>query len=1061
MKKYLGIAMCTALLQGCGDEANVWYPDITPNELSYSYPYHGQTQVSPSSPFVARFSDPVKAIDTSSMTPVEIDQALADLRAEVLATVVWARTSDDAAVGYSVRLVDNDPDDDVLSIDTLMLVPSMPLDLVTTYEVDLTSLQTDKGTANVEVGPISFTTRGEAAGPRTTAITSASFELEKIVPDGNAFPVADFSSLRLQFSHPLDENTVTYGTSISLLDESAALVPAAVLVSGPKLTIDPQQDLDPAQGYQLVIADNALYDRFGNPLAGESRDLQPAKTAPRSLLAQRIDASNSDSMLYCDSAQADVVLSPLSSDPINCVPIESTILGETTSSQTSGDLFAELAFVPNFPDTTPLRIQRGALLNGASVEVLVAGQVPAWVDTNDDGVADTPLETGDIAVTFISDANGYLFANPHTDKEDEPRHLRLLLDVALTAKTPEANGGLSQNMLHIEVVGTAIVKDGRLIIDALGVVEPRVLGLDDAFGLLSFHMETYENNADAPPRVVDTTMPSLQSWTPGDDAESYRPGSPLNLNFSEPLDPASVALAGAIGLQKDGVDIPFSWRLDGGTVVIQPESPLEFSSLAADVVYTVTATSLLKDMAGNPLDQDYGEDFSLPVYEGMGSRAAFVTASYPGFPCAKTGTLNLASDQQGRCLGGKNTDDVLPVVEQPAERSIRLDFSQNMDADTFVLGAVCGAGTFRVEVVDDSGVCQSVVPGVMTTTARRLEFMPDEPWQAGTLYRYVLVSQASSSPSCGSNAACTDFGYPVQTAVLQGNPADEGGPDMTNYFRGGARSDTVYQALANLPTSDVNADYLHADTELQPLEDPMNAGLYLTPTNSGKLDLTDTGGLLQGANVGCGFVGRDAGDIWALFIANPPPLACEDKKYVYVNGSLSADLIGWDDTENAVAVHVYPTAVMTTSADTFAILNMILWKQLDLIPTGPTIMRIRYSEDAFGVRNQPVTGYIRETADGPVFNIDLEMYLDAPELKPTALGIPLKHSLHSHAFDLHLAGPVILLPDGRMKIGLISTEDTADIKVDISLIGIGAASMTLKLPKDGVNLSYLAPPLKE
>ena len=48
-----------------------------------------------------------------------------------------------------------------------------------------------------------------------------------------------------------------------------------------------------------------------------------------------------------------------------------------------------------------------------------------------------------------------------------------------------------------------------------------------------------------------------------------------------------------------------------------------------------------------------------------------------------------------------------------------------------------------------------------------------------------------------------------------------------------------------------------------------------------------------------------------------------------------------------------------------------------------------------------------------------------------------------------------------MNIEQVSTVDTADIKVDIALLGIGAASMTIKLPEGGVNLNYLSSPLKD
>lgn len=1062
MKRFTLLVAATLIVQGCGgDEAGVSYPDITPNDLSYSYPYNSQTQVAPGAPFVARFSDPVHAFDASGMTVPEIDTVLADLRADVVASVVFERSSDNAPVSFSVQLVDNDASVDGYSIDTLILVPDAPLDLATSYQVDLSGLASDKGVVNVEGGAIGFTVRGNDEGARSTAITAADFVVEKIFPDGVEFPVADFSSLRLQFSHPLDVNSVVYGASISLRDSSDALVPARVLVDGVKLTIDPASDLMAGETYTLAIADAAVADRFGDTLPAQTWDLVPVDTTPRSLLAQQSGASNADPLLQCDKSADGAILSPLTGDAINCVPIKSVLLGDTTSSQTTGDLFAELAFVPNFPDATPLRISRGTLLNGASVDVLVAGYVPMLIDTDNDGETDTPLATGDIKVTFLSDANGYLFANPYTDKADEPRHIRLLLDVAMTAETAEANGGLSQDLLHVEVVGTAIVVDGQMIIEAIGLVEPRVLGLDDALGVLSFHMETYVDNDDAPPSVADTVAPTLQSWVPGDRPDAVRPGDPVLINFSEPVDPTSLAQTGAIVFQRNGIDVPFDWRLDGATVVITPQTPLEMSGDGGDITYTLGATGLVTDLAGNMLDQDYSFDFALPVYEGVGSRAAMATATYPGFPCAIAGgTMNLAADDHGRCLGGDSGDEDMPVTVLPENRPIQVQFSQNMDPASFVVGASCDTGTFRVELVNDAGVCQSVVAGELNLSSRSLEFVPETPWQLGQLYRYVLASRSGfTAGDCGVSAVCTTFDYPLQTALLQGNDAADGGPNMVIYFRGGAPLTAVYQALANLPTFDVNADYEHSDTEGQPEADPGSPGNYVTPPNATELALTGTGGLLQDANVGCGFNGREPGDTWIG--ANPTPLVCNDKKYVYLTGALSADVVGWNETEGAIEVNVYPSVVMTTSADTYAILFLILFKELDLIPTGPQVMRIRYRDNGSGVRNQPAQGFIRETPDGPVLEITLDVYLDAPELEPEALGLTLTHSLHSYPLTLNLAGPVTLLPDGRMNIGQVNVTPSDPIDVDIELLGFGAASMSLEIPTGGINLNYISAPLKE
>ena len=1069
MKKIMWLPLSAVLLYGCGgEEASYDYPDITPNDLSYSYPYNGQQQVAPRAPFIARFSDPVHAFNGESLSQGEIDTLLDTLRSEIASAVVWQRTSDSAPVPFTVELVDNDASENGYSIDAFVLQPTEPLTEAAQYRVDLSGLETDKGTANIANGDIYYIVRGGNGAAKSRSNTQTEFVVTNMVPDGASRPYVDFSTLRMQFSHPLDETTVRYGETVSLLDGDDQLVPAIVYAKGAKLTIDPREDLHPNETYHLEIAADSLRDKYGEALAQSSWDFSPADTTPRELMAQRSGPSSSVEEEQCNKSAVNQILSPITGDSINCVPVKAVLLGDETASQTEGDVFAELAYVPNFAKSTPLRIKRGSLLLGSSVDVRVAGEVPLMVDTDNDGVVDAPLETGDIRVTFISDATGYLFDNPHSTKADEPKHVRLLLDLAMTAEQSQANGAFSQDLLHVEVVGTAIVVDGRLVMDGVGVVEPRVLGLEDAYGVLSFHLESYQNNADAPPPVADTELPFLQSWTPGDHATKHLPGDPIILNFNEPLDVDSLRQSGAFSFTRNGIAAPHSWYFDGSTLVIRPDEDLDFSDDSGAITYGVQVSSLVTDLAGNPLDQDYDVSFALPHFIGTGNRAPIALTAYPGYPCAiADGTMNLAANDHGRCRGsvavsGRPADDKLPVTTLAANRPISMQFSQNMAPSSFVLGASCGAGTFRVERVDNGGVCQSVVAGTLDVSARELSFTPDEPWQDGVLYRYVALSVGNAFvPSdCGVNAVCSEFNYPLQTVLLEGRAANVGGPDLNIYFRGAAARDDVFQVLRNLPTADVNANYALEAGEPVPLADPDNAGQFITPKNSTALETRAVQGLLDAANLGCGFVGRSPED--GLFIGSvPSKQVCNDKKYVYLTGALNADVVGWNEAEGGIETLIYPNVLMTTSLDTYAVLNLVFAREILKLPTGPQIMRVRYAKDDFGNRTQPVRGYIRPTIDGAVLDITLDVYLDAPELKPTLGSIALTHDLHSFPLQLKLSGPVTLLPDGRMEISQLNAEASANIDVDIALAGIGAAGMSLGIPLGGINLNYLGAPLKK
>lgn len=1056
------ILISLLVLAGCDpDPSSFFYPDNSDNDVVYTYPYDGQRQVSPFAPVVVQLSNPLADYDVAGVDEVSRQALLDALAADLETQVVFRRQSDDADIAFTARALVADPASDSWVVNTFVLTPQQPLDAAQAYYLEVDGVQTTRGPAALVSAPLEFSTRGDLDGPRTLTDSGATFEIERMIPNGEEQPFMDFSTLRMQFTQPLDRTSVSYGAGIGLYDATDTLVPATVMVKGNRLTIDPVADLSPGADYELRIAADSLRNRSGDALAEQVVALRPGNSRPREILVQEGAASSDDPLAQCDADAPGVILSPLTGSPINCVPVNALLLGDDSVSQTSGDVHAELAFVPNYPEVSPLRVDRGSLLSGSSVSVRVAGNVPILVDTDDDGTPDTPLETGDISVRFISDANGFLLPNPYSQKEDAPRHVLLYLDVAMNADTAEANGALSQDILHVEVVGTAIVQSGRLVIEAIGVVEPEVLGLEQAWGVLSFHLESYQDQPNAPAPVADVTLPTLQSWMPDTEADRMRPGQPIILNFNEPLARESLAQPGALTLEKNGVAEPFSWRLDGSSLVITPDNGLSFSSEGQAANYTVSVNSSVTDLAGNMLDQDYELDFTMPLYVGSGDRAPIATVVYPGYPCAvESSTWDLANDDHGQCRFGESGDDNLPVMPMPADRSIRVQFSQTMRADSIVLGSACGQGTFRVERADNNGDCIEAVPGRLDVGARSLVFTPDEPWQQGVLYRYVMLSKGTSTPAdCGVETLCSSFDYPLQTAVLDGRDPDRGGPNMRIFFRGAAPVEHVFQTLDNLPTLDTNANYFHEDGEPDAQPDPDNVGQFLTPPNATKLEFLSSGGLLLDANLGCGFVGREPGE---LFLGpNPPPQTCNDKKFIHLVGALNADVVGWNDSEGAVEVKVYPTVLMTTSLDTYAVLSLLIPKEVKLIPTGPQIMRIRYQDDGFGNRTEPVTGWIRNTVDGPVLDIELDVYLSAPDLEPEALGLTLEHDLYSYPLSLSLSGPVTLLPDGRMRIEQVNVTTPDPINVNISLIGIGAASMTLGIPDGGVRLDYISAPIKD
>ena len=756
------------VLAGCSEDSQKVTFDWETSDLVYSYPYDGQEAVPMTAPIALRFSHPLTYADQA-----ELD---ADIANHIVLT-------NDAApgtpLGYSAKMVDDKRG--------VLLTPDARFGPAQSYSVAITDLMTSKGVVAFPGAPIDFSTRIATGGPKSTRV-SGDFDVTRVVPDGTALPVMDFSDFRLQFARPLDKSSVRYGEdvtdTVSLKDSSDNLVEALVLAKDAYMTVDPLDDLTPGETYTLSLT-TGVTSEFGDALPAWSMDFVPGDSNPREILVQQAPVS-ADLVAEQCTTNAGVQVSPLTGDAINCVPVMSTLLGNDSASQQQGDVYAELAFVPNYPVVSPLRIARGSLLQGSNVDLVIAGEVPAGFGT------DT------ISVTFISDAVGYLLPNDYSDADASPRHVRLLMDVAMTADDRRANGGLSQDIMHVELAGIAIVIDGILTIDAVGVVEPDILGVDTAYGVLSFHMEAYADQNNAPVQMVDTTAPQVQSWVPGINAAKQSSENPIILNFSEVMDADTLSAPDAVVMSKDDVPLAasdWSYRIDGASMVIRTNDPLAYSS-----TYKVQLSSTITDLAGNalmtggPLAMDYSLTFAMPNYIGAVTRSPLALTVYPGFPCV-TESRNLAAGDHGICSGGLGSDDHLPVTTLAANRGIAVQFSQDMDASSIALG-----GSFRVE--QENGGAWDPVAGELLVRDRSLVFFPDAPWQSdgAQLYRYVLGSQGATGATAvncdGSLSLCSVSGLPLQTQVLAQDTAgtpdpDEGGPDMEIYFVGGPEATAV------------------------------------------------------------------------------------------------------------------------------------------------------------------------------------------------------------------------------------------------------------------------------
>jgi len=173
--------------------------------------------------------------------------------------------------------------------------------------------------------------------------------------------------------------------------------------------------------------------------------------------------------------------------------------------------------------------------------------------------------------------------------------------------------------------------------------------------------------------------------------------------------------------------------------------------------------------------------------------------------------------------------------------------------------------------------------------------------------------------------------------------------------------------------------------------------------------------------------------------------------------------VGYNASLGGVEVLIYPTQLVASSVDVYA--TATVGTVSSPTPTGPQIMRLRYAADPnpnVSLRDQPITGVIVQSANGPVLQATLDAYLDAPQLNPTiteVLTVPLNHNLHSYPISIQVSGPVSFLPDGRM-LATLSNVTAVPIDVHVEAFQVLSGDLFITIPAGSLNMQGVSPPIK-
>lgn len=991
--KLLGVCLflpAVLFLQACSEVESDQQVDFSGWERSYmvySYPFDGQQNVSVKTSVSLMFTHVIED------DFVESHFKILDKHGEAVNGTVSLQNGNDAG---------------------LIFTPDEPLLAGETYTVTYQGVISEIGEV-AEAKELSFSTIGvsqdasSVPGGNDAAMDPYSFKVIREFPTAE-LPFMDFSVIHLTFNQVLDASTVVLGEGFKFTQAGQTQsIAGKLMVKDTYIIFDPEQDLEPGIEYTLSLSSN-IKSRSGMHLdvgGYDSKVYMPNDSNPRSILVQKI------------YGEPEVNVSPLSGIDRNTVPVNSTLMGNVIS-YADADYHTELGFIPNYPDAVPFVIRRGSVVKGSKMPVNIGGQVPAGFDT------------GEIYLTLITDATGYMISNGNTSSPDAPKQVRMVLDVSMSAQDPRANGGLSQDVLHIDLFGIGYTENGVLVVDTLGEINPVLLGVEKANGLVSFFLEAYADQNNAPTKVVDATPPELQTWLPGDIVDRVDPADAVLLIFTEPLQPEN--LADEITLSKIGSiseEIKVTVTHDGTTVIVKPDQPLEFDS-----EYLIRVGANVKDMADNPVASAFTKSFSTLSYNSSNISAPLVGAIHPGYSCQLTG-MDLVNNIAGRCEGGKVDDDIFQIFQHPANRPVHITFNQLMDTDTFILGEQCGdsetatpqeKGSIRVEEVDpETGVCIKPVDGSIHYDGSRLSFEPTLPWKSDKIYQTVLNSNVSS-PCDGSDfVLCSANNLPLRTVPLTitfDNDHQGSGPLIMPFTGTAPENNKVYNPLSKLPVVDVNRNYRYENNETT--EDKTGSVIV---ENSSKLSIEGYGGLIVDAAMGCP-VDVSESD-------------CADaKESIFVSGYLPTEVGNFEALQEGIRIPVdlHSQVLMTTSVTMYTKATFL---RLDVIAdTGPQIMRMRGRLDPeTGDRSKPGIGYIQwdpdyDNGEGnptghAVFQSTMEVYLDAPGLVPVAplLGA-METNMHSLPLTIELYGPIVFLPDGRMEIKLQNT-NTVNIDVEV------------------------------
>ena len=523
-------------------------PDTAPPTVTAVTPLEGTTDVDRAANMTATFSEPVDAASVNGTT--------------------FQLSGPGGSVTGIVTL----------SGQTATFNPSTLLAYSTTYTARVTTGVEDLAGNNLASDRVwTFTTEPE---PDTTPPT-----VTTVTPLEDATDVDTGVNATATFSEAVDPASVNATTF--QLSGPGGLVSGVVVLSGQTATFNPSSPLSYDTGYTARVT-TGVEDLAGNSMASDrvwtfTTEPEPDTTPPSVTAESPADGAG--------NVDRDVNVTATFSEPVDPSTVNGTtfLLGDG-----SGDVSGTVSLsgqTATFNPSSPLAYSTTYTARATTgVEDLAGNNMTServWTFTTEPEPDTTPP-----TVTSFAPPDGSSGVDPAatpTATFSEP-----VDPSSVNETTFQVTGGSGDVSGTVALSGQTATFHPSTPLDFAATYTARVTTgvLDLAGNALPSEVAWTFTTAPEP----DTTPPTVTGMVPQDGAVDVGFSTNVSASFLEEVDPSSVTVSSFLVLGPGDQAVPGTLSVTGATVTFNPTDPL-----LSNTLHTVTITTEVRDLAGNPM----------------------------------------------------------------------------------------------------------------------------------------------------------------------------------------------------------------------------------------------------------------------------------------------------------------------------------------------------------------------------------------------------------------------------------------------------------------------------